>query len=79
MVTISTFTDEVDAIAQANDTDYGLAASLWTKDIDCAHRMARVVHAGSRQAACTCELVTLDENGDGTLCAIAQGTVVGRR
>ena len=40
---------------------------------------ARVVHAGSRQAACTCELVTLDENGDGTLCAIAQGTVVGRR
>ncbi|MET9275501.1 PaaI family thioesterase [Kribbella sp. NPDC003557] len=40
---------------------------------------ARVVHAGGRQATCTCDLVTLDENGDGTLCAIAQGTVVGRR
>ena len=47
VVTISTFTDEADAIQQVNDTEFGLAASLWTKDIDRAHRMARAIHAGT--------------------------------
>jgi uncharacterized protein (TIGR00369 family) len=40
---------------------------------------AKVVHASSRQATCTCELSTLDDAGSVTLCAIAQGTVVARR
>ncbi|MEU8225406.1 PaaI family thioesterase [Kribbella sp. NPDC048915] len=52
---------------------------------------ATVVHAGSRQATCTCRLLTFagatdgfDHSADGstdkgTLCAIAQGTVVARR
>jgi uncharacterized protein (TIGR00369 family) len=40
---------------------------------------ARVVHAGSRQATCTCELSTVDETGATTLCAIAQGTVIALR
>lgn len=46
-MTISSFTDEADAIRQANDTDYGLAASVWTKDIDCAHRTVRAIRAGT--------------------------------
>jgi gamma-glutamyl-gamma-aminobutyraldehyde dehydrogenase len=55
VVTISTFTDETDAIAQANGTDYGLAASVWTKDLDRAHRMARAVRAGTVSVNCYSE------------------------
>jgi phenylacetaldehyde dehydrogenase len=43
------FTDtDLDAIARlANDTEYGLAASIWTRDISTAHRLARKIRAGS--------------------------------
>ncbi|WP_431996888.1 PaaI family thioesterase [Streptomyces fungicidicus] len=37
---------------------------------------AEVVHAGRRQAVVRCDLLTLDEDGGGTLCAVAQGTVL---
>ncbi|AYL38683.1 PaaI family thioesterase [Streptomyces fungicidicus] len=37
---------------------------------------AEVVHAGRRQAVVRCDLLTLDEDGTGTLCAVAQGTVL---
>jgi phenylacetaldehyde dehydrogenase len=40
--------DDLDAIARiANDTEYGLAASVWTKDISKAHRMARKIKSGT--------------------------------
>ena len=39
---------DVDAIARmANDTEYGLAASIWTRDISVAHRLARRIKAGT--------------------------------
>ena len=41
------FTDEEDAIAQANDTPYGLAAAVWSRDIGRAHRVARRLQAGT--------------------------------
>ncbi|MFB8776519.1 aldehyde dehydrogenase family protein [Streptomyces broussonetiae] len=44
---LSTFTDLDDAIAQANDTDYGLAASVWTTNLTTAHRMAAAIEAGT--------------------------------
>ncbi|MFJ8133972.1 aldehyde dehydrogenase family protein [Streptomyces hydrogenans] len=44
---IATFTDIDDAIAQANDTDYGLAASVWTTNLTTAHRMAAAIEAGT--------------------------------
>ena len=39
---------DLDAIARmANDTDYGLAASIWTRDIATAHKLAKKIRAGS--------------------------------
>ncbi|MCL4183131.1 MAG: aldehyde dehydrogenase [Burkholderiaceae bacterium] len=35
-----------DAVAIANDTIYGLASSIWTRDLNTAHRMARDIEAG---------------------------------
>ena len=41
------FTDEADLVAQANDSVYGLAAGIWTRDYRAAWRLARRVEAGT--------------------------------
>lgn len=40
------FDTEEQALAMANDSNYGLAAGIWTRDIARAHRVARDVHSG---------------------------------
>jgi aminomuconate-semialdehyde/2-hydroxymuconate-6-semialdehyde dehydrogenase len=47
VVTIAPFSTEEDVVAMANSVDYGLAASLWTKDIQRVHRMARHLEVGT--------------------------------
>jgi acyl-CoA reductase-like NAD-dependent aldehyde dehydrogenase len=47
VLSVLTFKDAADAVAQANDTMYGLAAAVWTRDIKKAHRVARAVKAGT--------------------------------
>jgi acyl-CoA reductase-like NAD-dependent aldehyde dehydrogenase len=46
VVSAITFNDEADLIAQANDSMYGLAAGIFTRDIVRAHRFAKQVKAG---------------------------------
>jgi acyl-CoA reductase-like NAD-dependent aldehyde dehydrogenase len=41
------FKDESDAVLQGNDTTYGLAAAVWTRDISRAHKVARALRAGT--------------------------------
>jgi len=47
VLTIHTARSEDDAIVLANDTEYGLAAAVWSRDISQAHRVARRVRAGT--------------------------------
>ncbi|GAA6152225.1 aldehyde dehydrogenase family protein [Pseudoteredinibacter isoporae] len=46
VLAVQRFGDEDDIVALANDSEYGLAASIWTKDISRAHKTAAKIKAG---------------------------------
>jgi acyl-CoA reductase-like NAD-dependent aldehyde dehydrogenase len=47
VLTIQRFSDEAEAVALANDNEYGLSASVWTRDVDRSLRVAQAIDAGS--------------------------------
>lgn len=46
VIAVTTFKDEAEALAIANDTEFGLGAGLWTRDMNRAYRMGRGIQAG---------------------------------
>ena len=46
VVSVTTFKDEEEALAIANDTEFGLGAGVWTRDTNVAYRMGRGIQAG---------------------------------
>jgi len=46
VVTVTSFEEEEELVAYANDSRYGLASAIWTQDISRAYRVARKIEAG---------------------------------
>lgn len=72
IVCINTFTDETEVLKRANDTEYGLYASVFTKDVSRALRVAKALEAGSVGINCTSPTIAIDmpfggwkQSGDG--------------
>jgi len=47
VVSVLTFEDEAEGIAMANDTEYGLSGSIWTRDVGRALRVSRAIDSGN--------------------------------
>jgi aminomuconate-semialdehyde/2-hydroxymuconate-6-semialdehyde dehydrogenase len=52
VVTITPFDSEEEVINYANDCDYGLASSVWTQNLNRAHRVAEKIHTGTVWVNC---------------------------
>ncbi len=55
VLSVLSFNTEAEAIALANDTTYGLTASVYTQNISRAHRVARALRAGTVSVNCFSE------------------------
>jgi len=55
VLSVIPFDSEEEAVRLANETNYGLAASLYTDDLNCAHRVAKAIRAGTVSVNCYSE------------------------
>lgn len=55
VVAVMACSNEEEAIRMANDTEYGLHASVWSDDVNQVHRMARAIRAGTISVNCFSE------------------------
>lgn len=46
VVMVAEFSDEAEAVRMANDTDYGLSAAVWTRDVARGIRIAKLIESG---------------------------------
>ena len=60
VVCVNTFTDENEVLARANDTEYGLYSSVFTKDLSRALRIAKKLEAGTVGVNCTSPMMAFD-------------------
>lgn len=63
IVSLETFTDEAEAVAKANATVFGLAASVFTADVSRAMRVSRAIRAGTVWVNCHLRLFAEAETG----------------
>ena len=72
VLSVTSFSDEAEAAALANATDYGLAAAVFTRDLSRAHRMVRAIKAGVVHVNCyggpdiTVPITGLKQSGNGS-------------
>src|SRR5881398_606044 len=52
VITITPFDSEEEVIGYANDNEYGLASSVWTQNLNRAHRVAEQIHTGTVWVNC---------------------------
>ncbi len=72
VLSVTGFSDEMEAASLANSTDYGLAAAVFTRDLGRAHRMVRSIKAGVVHVNCyggpdiTVPLTGMKQSGNGS-------------
>jgi len=57
VLSVLTFANEAEGIELANRSMYGLAAGIWTKDVQKAHRVARAIKAGTSGSTPTTSMI----------------------